>query len=321
MDLQAGHLDGRVQALRDTAGALLEDLEWRVAHRGELLGLDTGYPSINDLTAGWQGSDLTVIGARPSIGKTTFLLNTAVAVARRLLADKREGVVLVCSFEMSRKQLEYRLLSSLSGVPLTRIVSGHVMAQEWPALSAAVALMTELPIEIDDRSGQTRWQVRSTCRRVKAERGLAMVGIDYVQLMPGSLERKGASRNEEITDISLGIKQLAKELNVPILLLSQLSRPGNKFGHDVRPKLTDLRESGALEQDADNVGFLHRKDHRAGGATRFILEKQRNGPTGTVNLKLDRDTVTFTDGGEELAEPEPEKVEKPKKVVTIGGAP
>jgi replicative DNA helicase len=318
MDLQAGHLSGRVQSLKETAPALFEALEWRVAHRGELLGLDTGYPVVNDLTSGWQAGDLTVIGARPSIGKTTFLLNTATACARALLEAKREGVVLLCSFEMRQSQLQYRFLSSLSGVPLSRIVGGHVMSNEWPALTEAINLMSQLPIEIDDRSGQTRWQIRSTCRRMKAEKGLAMVGIDYVQLIPGSLERRGASRNEEVTDISRGIKELADELSVPILLLSQLSRPGNKFGRDPVPKLTDLRESGALEQDADNVGFLHRRNHREGGPTRFILEKQRQGPTGTVFLTLDRDTVTFTNGGEEAPEPEPkERKDKPKKTVTI----
>lgn len=312
IELTGGHVKGRVQAIGETVNDLLDDLEYRVAHRGELVGLDTGYASINELTSGWQVGDLTVIGARPSIGKTTLLLNTAAAVAKALVAAKRTEAVLLFSFEMRRRQLEYRLLSCLAGVPLTRIIGGTIMSHEWPALTAALELMRELPIEIDDRAGQTRWQIRSTCRRVKAERGLALVGIDYVQLIPGSLERKGATRNEEITDISRGTKELADEIAAPILLLSQLSRPGKFGGKDPRPKLTDLRESGALEQDADNVGFLHRRNHREGGVTEFILEKQRNGPTGTVRLTLDRDVVTFTDGGEE--EPAPESA-KPKKKV------
>jgi replicative DNA helicase len=215
---------------------------------------------------------------------------------------------------MRRRQLEYRILSHLSGVPLSRLISGMVLPTEWAAVTTAVGWMAELPIEIDDRAGQTRWQIRSTCRRVRAERGLALVGIDYVQLIPGSLERKGATRNEELTDISRGTKELADEIAAPILLLSQLNRPNKFAGKDPAPKLTDLRESGALEQDADNVGFLHRRNHREGGLTRFILEKQRNGPTGTVNLTLDRDVVTFLDGGEE-EKPAEEKpaADKPRR--------
>lgn len=300
MDLQAGHIGGTVASLKDTYAGLLDDIEYRVAHRGELLGLDTGYASLNEQTSGWQAGDLTVIGARPSIGKTTLLLNTAVAAAR-----SQALTVLIFSFEMSRRQLEYRFLSALSGVPLSRIIGGHIMSQEWAKLSEAIGIMGQLPIDIDDRAGQTRWEIRSTCRRVKAERGLAFVGIDYVQLIPGSIDRRGATRTEEVTDISRGLKVMAQELAVPVLLLSQLSRPGNKFGKDPRPKLTDLRESGSLEQDADNVMLLHRRNHREGGLTYCILEKQRNGPTGTVNLTLERDTVLFTDGGEE--EPTPTK--------------
>lgn len=305
MELQAGHFDGRMVSLRESASRLLPAIEWRVAHRGELIGLDTGYPSINETTSGWQGGDMTVLGARPSIGKTTLLLNMAVAVARALLTLKRAGAVLLFSFEMKLPQLEFRILSSLSQIPLQRIINGVIMEHEWKTLSEAIALMGELPITIDDTSGQTRWQIRSKCRRVLAEQGLAMVGIDYVQLIPGSLERRGASRNEELTDISRGVKELADELSVPILLLSQLSRPKSMFGKDPEPQLSDLRDCGALEQDADNVAFLHRKDHRNGGPTAFLLKKQRNGPTGTMVLSLDRDTVTFTDAPDATIAPAP----------------
>lgn len=305
MDLQAGHVEGRMLPLSSCTAGLIEDLEWRVGHKGELLGLETGYPSINGQTLGWQAGDLTVIGARPSIGKTTFALNTALAGARWLAAAGRTDAVAIFSFEMRRRQLECRLLSAISGIPLTRLLTGYVRDSEWPILSDAISEMGTLPIEIDDQAGQTRWQIRSGCRRLKASRGLALVIIDYVQLIPGSLERRGASRNEEVTDISRGLKELADDVQVPILLLSQLSRPNRGVigKPDPRPKLSDLRESGALEQDADNVCFLHRKNHREGGTTEFMLEKQRNGPTGTVNLTLDRDIVTFTDGGEEEAAP------------------
>lgn len=315
MDIQAGHLDGRVLSLRETAGALMEALTWHHEHRGELLGVDTGFASLNGTLSGWQAGDLTVLGARPSIGKTSFLLCTAVAVAKTLQAAGQEAAVLLFSFEMTRQQLEFRILSILSGIPLERIRNGNIMSQEWGPLSVAISLMSELPILIDDTSGLTRWQIRSTCRRVKAERGLALVGIDYIQLIPGSLDRRGATRNEELTDVSRGFKELAKEITAPILLLSQLSRPKSMWGKDPEPQLTDLRDCGALEQDADNVGFLHRKDHRAGGATAFLLKKQRNGPTGSMMLSLDRDIVTFTDAPDETLAPAPkaDTVEEPKK--------
>lgn len=310
MALQGGHLEGRVRSLRESAPELMAALEWKVEHRGELLGLDTGFASINETSSGWQAGDLTVIGARPSIGKTTFLICTVLAVARCLLAAGNESAVLLFSFEMTRQQLEFRILSILSGIPLTRIIGGYIMEHEWAALSAAVSLMGEMPIEIDDTSGLTRWQIRSSCRQVKADRGLALVGIDYVQLIPGSLDRRGATRNEELTDVSRGLKELGKELGAPILLLSQLSRPKSMFGRDPEPDLKDLRDCGALEQDADNVAFLHRKDHRSGGATAFLLKKQRNGPTGSMMLSLDRDIVTFTDAPDEQLAPAPAKEEK-----------
>lgn len=303
MELQAGHIEGRMLSLQQTAPALHADLEWRVAHKGELTGVETGYASINELTLGWQAGDLIVIGARPSIGKTTLAVNSAVAAAR---AGKR---VAIFSLEMRRQQLEYRILAQLSQVPLSRILGGHLGDPDYARISTAMCEMSELGIEIDDRGGQTAWEVRSACRRLKAEQGLDMVVLDYVQLMTGTLERRGASRNDEITDISRRLKVLADEVGVPILLLSQLSRENEKRA-DPRPKLSDLRESGALEQDADLVCFLHRKNHREGGVTNFIIEKQRNGATGTVNLTLDRDVTTFLDGGEEPPEPPKEPAKR-----------
>ena len=303
VDLQAGHEGGRMVDLRASSRRLLVDLEQRVAHKGELIGLDTGFTSINDLTFGWQAGDMIVIAARPSIGKTTFALNSALAGAK---AGKR---VAVFSLEMRHAQLEYRALSHLSGVPLTRVLSGYVPDAAWNPLSTAMLLMENLNVHIDDRAGQSAWDIRTACRRLKAEGGLDLVVIDYVQLMPGALERRGATRNEEVTDISRRIKALAGDYNVPVLLLSQLNRAADARS-DPRPKLSDLRDSGALEQDADLVCFLHRKNHRESGVTQFIMEKQRNGPTGTVNLTIDRDTTTFTDGGEEPAQAPPEDAPK-----------
>jgi len=306
-DLLHGHVDGRMVQLKAGISPLSDDLAWRVQHRGELTGVTTGFPSIDTHTAGWQKGDLIVVAARPSIGKTTFVMNSVVAACR---AGKR---VAVFSLEMRRRQLEWRILSSLADVPMVRIRAGELGGNDYQKIAAAQEIMFDLPLWIDDTAGRTAWDVRSACRRLQAEGGLDEVVIDYVQLMPGSLDRRGATRNEQITDISMRLKHLADELSVPILLLSQLSRASDKRP-DPRPKLSDLRESGALEQDADIVAFLHRKNHREGGLTYFILEKERNGPTGTLKLSLDRDIVLFTDAPT-LEEPKPEpKVEKPKKV-------
>jgi len=310
LELQAGHLNGRHAALADTVPMLIEDLDYRAQHRGQLTGLETGFGSVNDLTFGWQSGDMVIIAARPSIGKTTFALNTAWAAA---CAGAR---VAIFSLEMRRRQLEYRLLSYVSGIPLTRLLSGYIHEADGPNLHTALEALKQVRIEVDDATGRTAWEMRSACRRWKAEGGLDLVIVDYVQLMPGTLDKRGATRNEEVTDISRRLKTLADEAGLPVLVLSQLSRPSDTRS-DPRPKLTDLRESGALEQDADLVCFLHRKLHKEGGATEFILEKQRNGPTGTMMLTLDRDTVTFTDGGEPLPEQtaaEKQEVRKAKQV-------
>jgi replicative DNA helicase len=229
------------------------------------------------------------------MGKTVLAVNCAVSAA---LAKTTAAIF---SFEMRRKQIEYRVLSGLSKVPLTRILSGHVGSPDQKLIAEALEAMHAMPLHVDDKAGQTVSDVRAACRRLRAERGLGLVIVDYVQLMPGTLNRRGATRNEELTDISRRFKVMADELQVPVMVLSQLKR------QEGRPKLDDLRESGALEQDADIVGLLYRKNHRESGTTEFILAKQRNGPTGTLNLTIDRDIVTFTDGGEPVPEPTAEE--------------
>lgn len=306
--LQRGSEPGRLLDLRETSAGLYADLEQRDANKGKLLGIETGFPSINDLTLGWQRGDLIVIAARPSIGKTAFTLNATIAAARA------GHTVAVFSLEMRRRQLEYRMLSTLAGIDLTRLQAGYLGELDFERLGPAMAEMGSLPIYIDDRGSQTVGDIRSACRLLRAEHGLDLVVIDYIQLIAGSLDRRGSTRNEEVTDISRRLKVLADEVQAPVLVLSQLNRASETRG-DHRPRLTDLRESGALEQDADIVAFLHRKNHRESGTTAFIVEKQRNGPTGTTNLTLDRPTQTFTDGGEEPpADPAPPAGErKPRK--------
>ncbi len=289
-----GHL-GNVKSLAARSSGLMADLEFRVANRGKLTGLDTGFKRINDATNGWQAGDLIIFAARPSMGKTALVCNTAIAAAEFALPEGEEGrrVVLAFSMEMKARQLEYRFLSSLSGIPGLRLAAGYMGpagSDDWRALNAAIERMHNAGIYIDDTPALTVGDIRAECRRLQAEERLDLVVIDYVQLMQGSLQRRNATRTEELADISRRLKVLAGELNVPIILLSQLKRTGGG-----RPKLEDLRESGGLEQDADIVAMLHRKNHKEGGRTEFIIEKNRNGPTGTELLTFHKDTVRFED--------------------------
>ena len=285
---------GGVDRMTDVSAGtslLLADLMYRVEHQGELTGVPTGFPTLDQLTQGWQAGDVIVLAARPSMGKTTLVLNCAMEAARL------GKTVAVFSMEMRARQLEYRMLSGLSGVPLTLLQRGRVAGDEqFAAIGAATAVLEQCPVHIDDAAARTVRDVRRACRRLRSERGLDLVVIDYIQLMAGTLDRRGATRNEELTDISRRLKVLAGELNVPILVLSQLNRAAESRA-DSRPRLSDLRESGALEQDADLVMFIHRKDHRQGGETHLIVEKQRNGPTGTLALTAQRELTLFTDGG------------------------
>lgn len=287
--------------VRLRAASIFEDLEKRVASKGQLWGLDTGFASINEQTMGWQPGDLIILAARTSVGKTALALNSAVAAAK---AGKH---VAIFSLEMRQAQLEYRILSALSGVPIVKMLTGYLSDADYAQIATALGVYDTLPIDVNDRAGQSASDMRMACRRLKAEDGLDLVIIDYIQLMPGQLDRRGVTRNEELTDISRRLKALAGELEVPAIVLSQLKR------QEGRPQLSDLRESGSLEQAADLVCFLHRKNHKEGGLTNFIIEKARNGPTGTVNLTLDRDTTTFTDGGEETPDQAREATDEEKQ--------
>lgn len=294
---RSGHLQAPVHLIGGDASTLLQTIQTRAEHPGQLLGLDTGFTAINDLTLGWQAGEMIVIAARPSIGKTVIVMNTVVAAA---LNGKRAAVF---SFEMRVPQLEHRILSSLSGVPAQRLRTGFLTDADYERFGPAWEKFSRLNIKVLDRSRQTVHDIRHACRRMRHDGGLDLVAIDYVQLVPGSLERRGVNRNDEMTEISHRLKDLAEELRVPILVVSQLNRASDKRP-DKRPLLSDLRESGTLEQDADIVAFLHRSHHRKSGPTAFILDKQRNGPTGTVMLSIDRETQTFTEAAREEAQEE-----------------
>lgn len=296
LDLQAGHVHGQMVSLTDGADGIYKRLEWRQENRGVVTGVPTGFTLFDEMTRGLQPGHLWIVAARPSYGKTTLAMNIAVNAAR--LAGKRGAVF---SLEMMREELEDRMLASLSGVDHQRIMTGFLSEADQARVGQGLAMIHTLPISIDDTSGRGAPSIRRIARRMKGEGGLDFVIVDYLQLMPGTLDKR-TTRDEQIDDICLRLKGLAKELRIPVILLSQLNRDSGKRADDT-PQLSDLRGSGSIEQHADGVLFLHRDDHRKGGVTKAIIGKQRNGPTGTLGLSLERETLTFTEAA--IPEPEP----------------
>ncbi len=255
----------------------------------DVLGVPSGFPDLDRLTAGFQPSDLTVIAARPSMGKTTFILNVARHAARSGVA------VALFSLEMSREQLALRLLCAEAGIDSQKIRQGRVEQGEWAILSKALGDLGDAPIYIDDSPSLSALDIRARARRLKAERHLGLVIIDYMQLMQGSA--RAENRQQEISQISRSLKSLAREIEVPVIALSQLSR-AVEARQDRRPMLSDLRESGAIEQDADVVAFIYRDDYYnpdsdQPGVVDVIVAKQRNGPTGVCRLHLRKETGRF----------------------------
>ncbi|MFQ5720020.1 MAG: replicative DNA helicase [Acidobacteriota bacterium] len=257
-------------------------------------GLSTGFARIDDMTSGLQRSDLILVAARPSMGKTAFCLNVALHAALR--HGKSVGVF---SLEMSKEQLYLRLLCSQSRVDNHKLRTGRLDRREWTDLLQAVDVLNQCSIYIDDTPGITALEMRAKARRLAAEKSLDMVIIDYLQLMRG--RSRYENRNLEIADISRSLKELAKELRIPVVALSQLSRAPEQRGKDRRPQLSDLRESGALEQDADVVMFLYRPelynpdDLEVQNVAEVIIGKQRNGPVGKVDLVFVKQYATFHD--------------------------
>lgn len=253
-------------------------------------GIPSGFPELDRLTSGFQNADLTVIAARPSMGKTMFCLN----IARHAALEAHVPSVLF-SLEMSREQLALRLLCAEANIDSQKIRRGEVGRDEWPILSAALGRLGDAPIFIDDSPALTALDIRARARRLKAEHNIGLIVIDYLQLMQGST--RAENRQQEISQISRSLKALARELNVPVIALSQLSR-AVESRQDRRPMLSDLRESGAIEQDADVVGFIYRDDYynpdsEEPGVVEVIVAKQRNGPTGTVRLHFRKETGRF----------------------------
>lgn len=279
--VQKGHKADNYVPIRQVVMNAMDKIEMAARNRGSVTGIPTGFLDLDYRTAGLQPSDLVLIAARPSMGKTAFMLNLA-----RNVAFKRDLPMAIFSLEMSKEQLINRMFSMESNVDSQKLRTGQLNDQDWERLIESAGVIGKSGLIIDDTPGISITELRSKCRKYKLEHGLSIVMIDYLQLMTGS--GRTDSRQQEISDISRSLKALARELSVPVIALSQLSRAVEQRP-DHRPMLSDLRESGAIEQDADVVMFLYRDDYynhdsEKKGITEIIIAKQRNGPIGTVEL-------------------------------------
>jgi len=297
-----GSIDKGFVAIDRITRKNMEAIE-QLQHAGKLItGIPTGYDRFDEFTSGFQNQDLIIIAARPSMGKTSFMMNIAEAIAipdragQARLASHRLYSVAVFSLEMSKEQIGLRMLSSESGVSNHLIRSGMLSERNWRDLAEASTRLAKTRIYVDDTPGIDVMELRAKARRLKMEAGVDIVMIDYLQLM--SVKGRVESRNQEISQISRGLKAVAKELNLPLISLSQLSRRPEQRTGDHRPQLADLRESGSIEQDADLVAFIYRdevynKDTEEKGIAEIIIAKQRNGPIGDFKLVFRNDITKF----------------------------
>jgi replicative DNA helicase len=269
----------------------IEELSNRKA---PVTGLETGFVDLDKITAGLHPSDLIIVAARPGLGKTSICLNMATHIAIR--KHKSVGIF---SLEMSKEQLVKRFLSSEARIDQQRINTGFLNKDDWMRLSQVSGALSETKIFIDDTANVSIAELRTKSRRLSLEHGLDLIIVDYLQLMTGSTSQRYENRTLEIGQISRGLKGIAKELSIPVIAVSQLSRAvESRRGDDRRPQLSDLRESGSIEQDADIVMFIYREDminptEENNGRAELIVAKQRNGPTGTVNLAFSRQFTKF----------------------------
>ena len=274
----------------------MENIEEMQDASGGITGSPSGFPDLDLMTTGFQNGDLVIVAARPAMGKTSWILNVA-----QSLAIKHETPVAIFSLEMSKEQLVQRFLCAEGRVDAQKLRQGRMNEDEWKNLAVAAGRLNTAPLWIDDSPGSTVLEMRAKARRLKSETNLGMLVVDYMQLMAGT-QRRSESRVQEVSEISRGLKSLARELNVPVIALSQLSRAPEQRT-DRRPQLSDLRDSGSIEQDADIVMFLYRPEYYFGpvdrdgnsldGKAELIVSKQRNGPTGTVNLVFHKSFTRF----------------------------
>ena len=285
---------GGVVKIKDIVKSAMARIEELYDSKDAYTGLPTGFTDFDKMTSGLQPSDLIIVAARPSMGKSSLVLNIAEHVAL-----KGGKSVAFFSLEMSKEQLVQRLLCSEAGIDASRLRIGQLQESEWPNLVSAADKLSSAKIMMDDTPGMTALEMRSKARRWKNENGLDLIIVDYLQLMQGSSKRASDNRQQEMSDISRSLKGLARELNVPVIALSQLSRSVEQRTSK-RPMLSDLRESGALEQDADIVCFIYRDDYynpdtEQKNVAELIVAKHRNGPVGTVQLFFRKDITRFYD--------------------------
>ena len=322
---EEGGAEGRAKSFSDATRDALEIAEKALNSGGHLSGLTTGIDGINSKVGGLHNSDLVILAGRPGMGKTSLATNIAFAAAQRFARDLEDGIeaaksagapTAFFSLEMSADQLATRILAEQSGISSENLRMGKISQQEFRQLARAAGELQSLPLYIDDTPGLTIAALRTRARRLKRQKGIGFVVVDYLQLLQGSGRGSNDNRVQEISEISRGLKQLAKELEVPVLALSQLSRAVEQR-EDKRPQLSDLRESGSIEQDADMVWFVYRGDYylaakkpdddhpdfaawreemdRIYGRADLIVAKQRHGSTGTVRMKFDSRITKFSD--------------------------
>ncbi len=299
-DITQTNLTRQHQTMGQLTSQLMKLMDELKNKKDGLTGVPTGFTQLDRLTSGWQPSDLVIIAARPGMGKTSFVL----ALARNAAVEFQKPVA-VFSLEMSGVQLVQRIISMEAEIKSTNMRNGKLEEHEWVLLNHTIEKLSEAPIFIDDTPGINIFELRAKCRRLKKQHDIQMVIIDYLQLMSGTSDNKNSNREQEISNISRSLKGLAKELNVPVIALSQLSRAVEVRGGDKRPQLSDLRESGAIEQDADMVNFIYRPEYyditespdgqSLKNVAEIIIAKNRHGPTDTVKLKWIGDYAKFTD--------------------------
>ncbi|MBB4072757.1 replicative DNA helicase [Anoxybacillus voinovskiensis] len=291
MEISQRKHSGAFQNIKDVLVQAYDNIEMLHNRKGEITGIPTGFTELDRMTAGFQRSDLIIVAARPSVGKTAFALNIAQNVA-----TKTNENVAIFSLEMSAQQLVMRMLCAEGNINAQNLRTGKLTPEDWGKLTMAMGSLSNAGIYIDDTPSIRVSEIRAKCRRLKQESGLGMVLIDYLQLIQGS-GRNRENRQQEVSEISRSLKALARELEVPVIALSQLSRSVEQR-QDKRPMMSDIRESGSIEQDADIVAFLYRddyydKDSENKNIIEIIIAKQRNGPVGTVQLAFIKEYNKF----------------------------
>lgn len=291
LSISQGRLKQGFEPVKEILRDSFEEIQRLYDNKSHLTGVPSGYAELDKMTGGLQRGDLVIVAGRPSMGKTAFCLNVA-----QNAAIEQGTPVAVFSLEMNKEQLVQRLLCAEARVDAHKLRTGHLKDEDWPLLTDAAGHLAKAPLFIDDSAAMTVLEMRAKARRLQAEHGLGMVIVDYLQLARGS--SRADNRQQEVSEISRSLKAMAKELRVPVMALSQLSRALIQRGGDHRPMLSDLRESGSLEQDADVVMFIHRPEvfsdeEELEGLAEIILGKQRNGPIGTVQLAFVKQYTRF----------------------------